>query len=137
MRKLLMQASHIARVYRPGQPSETWALRDINLRIYAGDFITILGPTGAGKSTLLRILGLREPPTHGDLFYEGRLVTGLSTRELQPDLLLLDEPVADLIPTPDSARAQPIILATADPEIAARGYAIYRLTDGRLSLIGG
>lgn len=132
-----MQASHMQKVYRQGQPDECHALRDINLRIYAGDFITILGAPGAGKTTLLRILGLSEPPTYGDLYYEGRLVTGLTNADLRPALLLLDEPTPDLIGAPPQPRPQAIIITTTDPEIAALGSTIYRLTDGTLYLIGG
>ncbi|MDF2626970.1 MAG: transporter ATP-binding protein [Symbiobacteriaceae bacterium] len=130
-----MQACRIAKVHRPDGPDPVWALRNIDLRIYAGDFITILGAPGAGKSTLLRILGLQEPPTHGDLYYEGRLITGLTTNDLQPDLLLLDEPTHAMTQSVPVART--VILATADPEIAALGSTIYRLTDGSLYLIGG
>jgi ABC-type iron transport system FetAB ATPase subunit len=133
MRKLLMQASHIRKVYRQGQPDQHLALDNISLQIYAGDFITILGPQGAGKTTLLLILALHDPPTSGDLYYEGRLVTGLTNADLRPDILFLDEPTA----LPSTPPDQTVILATADPEIAAHGSAIYRLTEGRLTRIGG
>ena len=133
MRKLLMQASRISKVFRQGQPDQHLALDNINLQIYAGDFITILGPAGAGKTTLLRILSLQEPPTSGDLAYAGRLVTGLTAADLRPDILFLDEPTAVPSMTPD----QTVILATQDPEIAALGSVICRLTEGRLVRIGG
>jgi predicted ABC-type transport system involved in lysophospholipase L1 biosynthesis ATPase subunit len=133
MWRLIMHASHISKVYRPAGPNPIWALTNIDLRIYAGDLIAIVGAPGAGKTTLLRILGLQEPPTCGDLYYKGRLITGLTTSDLRPDIRFLDEPTAVPSPTP----AQAIVLATADPEIAARGSTIYRLTDGRLERIGG
>lgn len=128
-----MHASHISKAYRSDGPNPIWALRNIDLRIYAGDLIAIVGAPGAGKTTLLRILGLQEPPTCGDLYCEGRLITGLTTSDLRPDILFLDEPTAVPSPTP----AQAIVLATVDPEIAARGSTIYRLTNGRLERIGG
>lgn len=39
--------------YFPGKPNEVWALRDINLEIFSGQFIIFFGPSGCGKSTLL------------------------------------------------------------------------------------
>lgn len=150
MRRLLLHASHITRIYRAGEADEVHALRDLSLRIYAGDFVAILGPDGAGKTTLLRILSLRDRPTAGDLYYEGRLVTGLSDAELldiRPTLLLADEPTRGRKPPArelilnalrlENRRGTTIILATADPEAAAHGSTIYRLDKGIIYLIGG
>jgi NitT/TauT family transport system ATP-binding protein len=53
-------------------------LHDINLEIREHEVVAILGPSGCGKSTLLRaIIGL-EPPTSGQIFYRGKLQTGLN-----------------------------------------------------------
>jgi len=150
MRKLLMQACGISRVYRAGAPDEVTALREISLRIYAGDFLAIVGPAGAGKTTLLRILGLLDRPTAGDLYYEGRLVSGISDAELaeiRPALHLLDDPthshmepdLANLLRTlhREHAAGQTIILATDDPETAAHGDRLYRIANGIIHSIGG
>lgn len=47
------------------------ALRDINLAINAGEFVSIVGPAGAGKSTLLRMLTREQAPTHGKILVDG------------------------------------------------------------------
>lgn len=47
-------------------------LRGINLRIYPGDSIAIIGASGVGKSTFLHILGTLERPTHGQVLYKGK-----------------------------------------------------------------
>jgi len=50
------------------QDANTKVLKDINLEINEGDFITITGPSGGGKSTLLRILGDLISPTSGHIY---------------------------------------------------------------------
>jgi putative ABC transport system ATP-binding protein len=61
----------------------TQALRGVDVELRAGRISAITGPSGSGKSTLLAVLALRERPASGDLRYRGRLVSGLSRRQLQ------------------------------------------------------
>ena len=56
----------------------TSVLRDIELDIRAGEFITILGPSGCGKSTLLRIIAGLEPQTAGTVTIDGAAMDGLA-----------------------------------------------------------
>ncbi|MBD9524462.1 ABC transporter ATP-binding protein [Ensifer sp. ENS02] len=51
------------------------ALKNINLDVREGEFLSILGPSGCGKSTLLRIIAGLENPTGGDIVIAGRRVT--------------------------------------------------------------
>lgn len=48
---------------------KTWVLRNINLEIKAGEFVSIMGPSGAGKSTLLHILGMLDDPSGGEYYF--------------------------------------------------------------------
>jgi putative ABC transport system ATP-binding protein len=57
------------------------ALRDVSIRIAAGEHIAIQGPSGCGKSTLLHILGCVDTPTSGSLRLDGREVAALSDRD--------------------------------------------------------
>ena len=47
------------------------ALNGINLDIYEGEFVSIIGPSGSGKSTLLNMLGALDKPTKGKIFIDG------------------------------------------------------------------
>ncbi|WP_428606025.1 ABC transporter ATP-binding protein [Sedimenticola sp.] len=57
------------------------ALRDINLEMNAGDYLSIMGPSGSGKSTLLNILGLLDKPDSGHYYLEGTDTTTLDETE--------------------------------------------------------
>jgi len=57
-------------------------LKGVNLEVFAGDFLAIMGPSGGGKSTLLYILGLLDKPTSGSYLFEGREVSTLSEAEM-------------------------------------------------------
>ncbi|MDO5860576.1 ABC transporter ATP-binding protein [Methanobrevibacter sp.] len=57
---------------------EVFALKDINLTIETGSFVSFVGPSGCGKTTLLRIIEGFEKPTEGTVKDDGELVTGPS-----------------------------------------------------------
>lgn len=52
------------------------ALKDFNLEVHAGEFITIVGPSGCGKSTFLNVLGGLHKPSAGQVLIDGKAVTG-------------------------------------------------------------
>ena len=60
---------------------ETWVLRQINLDILEGDFVTVMGPSGAGKSTLLAIVGFYDHSWEGEYVFQGQAVQKLSAKE--------------------------------------------------------
>ena len=68
------QARGITKVYRMGEV-EVHALRGVDLDLYEGEFIVLLGPSGSGKSTLLNILGGLDVPTAGTVSYRGKDLT--------------------------------------------------------------
>ena len=60
---------------------ETTALREIDLEIEKGDFVSVMGPSGCGKSTLLHVLGLLDNPTGGEYHLLGEEVSGYSEQQ--------------------------------------------------------
>ena len=48
-----------------------YILRDINLSVEQGEFVSIMGPSGSEKSTLLYLLGMLERPTSGEYLFDG------------------------------------------------------------------
>jgi putative ABC transport system ATP-binding protein len=81
-REPLLEGRELLQLYAaPTGPTQ--ALRGIDVAVTGGRISAITGPSGSGKSTLLAVLALRERPAGGELRHRGRLVSGLSRRELQ------------------------------------------------------
>src|SRR5438105_1404657 len=70
-RVAVYQARGITKVYHMGEVDVN-ALRGVDLDLYEGEFVVLLGPSGSGKSTLLNILGGLDVPTVGLVNYRGR-----------------------------------------------------------------
>ena len=58
---------------------ETQVLRDVNLDVWPGEVVVVLGPSGSGKSTMLRCINLLEPPTAGHILIEDKEITARGT----------------------------------------------------------
>jgi len=71
---------NVEKFYQTG-PTRTWVLRQINLTIEAGEFVTIMGPSGAGKSTLLGILGMLDGGWSGSYEFLGHPVHDLKPKQ--------------------------------------------------------
>lgn len=80
-------AEHIIRLQNVTKEFDTKngkvvALKDINLDIDKGDAYGIIGLSGAGKSTLVRTINLLEEPTEGKVLFDGNVLTGIKSKEL-------------------------------------------------------
>ena len=74
-------ARGLTKTYRMGDV-EVPALRSIDLQLYRGELVVLLGPSGSGKSTLLNILGGLDAPTSGEVYYLDHKLTGASEADL-------------------------------------------------------
>lgn len=80
-KQALLEVSNLIREFPAGE-STVQILKDINLTIYEGELVAIVGQSGSGKSTLMNILGCLDRPTYGS--YK---VAGQETGKLEPDAL--------------------------------------------------
>ncbi len=78
---IIFKAEGLTKVYRMGEV-EVHALRGIDLQLYAGELVVLLGPSGSGKSTLLNILGGLDVPSSGHVWYHGEDLTRASDADL-------------------------------------------------------
>jgi len=76
----MISLAGLERIFQVGD-QQVRALRDINLEIAAGEYLSIMGPSGSGKSTLLNIIGLLDRASSGLYRLDGRDVTALSDEE--------------------------------------------------------
>ncbi len=104
-REPVFRARGITKIYRMGEV-EVHALRGVDLELFEGELVVLLGASGSGKSTLLNILGGLDVPTSGDVVYRDHDLT--ARRRPGPDPLpprarRLRLPVLQPDPQPDRA----------------------------------
>ena len=80
-RKVLIDLKNIVKSYKNGD-QELQVLKGVDLKVYDGEFLAIMGPSGSGKSTLMNIIGLLDRPTSGDYALNGKQVEELKEKEL-------------------------------------------------------
>ncbi|MDD2731945.1 MAG: ABC transporter ATP-binding protein [Candidatus Pacebacteria bacterium] len=77
----LIKLENVSKIFRLGE-IELAVLKEINLEISSGSFVTIMGPSGSGKSTLMYLLGLLDIPSKGRILLEGSDVSKFTEDEL-------------------------------------------------------
>ena len=75
----MIQLQNISKWYNTGG-TRTFVLKDINLAINEGEFVSIMGPSGSGKSTLLNIIGMLDQPSEGNYHFLGQSVYDLKEK---------------------------------------------------------
>lgn len=76
----MIELCHVGRIFTVGD-QQVAALQEIDLRVDAGEYISIMGPSGSGKSTMLNMLGLLDRPTSGKYLLDGGDVTDLDDEQ--------------------------------------------------------
>ncbi|KPK47896.1 MAG: hypothetical protein AMS22_16035 [Thiotrichales bacterium SG8_50] len=80
-KKPILVMDKLCKNYQLGS-TELRVLREINLTIYSGEYVAIMGPSGSGKSTLLNMIGCLDRPSSGDYLLGGQSVAQLDDDEL-------------------------------------------------------
>jgi ABC-type lipoprotein export system ATPase subunit len=76
----MIELKHISKWYQVGG-KPTFILKDINLTIREGEFVSIMGPSGSGKSTLLHILGMLDDANEGEYIFMDQAVHSLKEKQ--------------------------------------------------------
>ena len=80
-RETLIKVSEVNKIFNLGKVI-VHALRDINLEIFRGEYLSIMGPSGSGKSTLFNMIGALDRPSSGFVEVAGYNLTKLNARQL-------------------------------------------------------
>jgi ABC-type lipoprotein export system ATPase subunit len=79
----LLELAHISKRYTsPAGGDGPLVLKDVSLRLAAGESVAVVGPSGSGKSTLLNIIGGLDRPTSGKVMLSGRNLAEMSDKDL-------------------------------------------------------
>jgi putative ABC transport system ATP-binding protein len=76
----MIKLEHISKWINQGN-IRNFILKDINLEIGEGEFVSVMGPSGSGKSTLLNIIGMLDTPSEGDYDFMGQEVFKLKEKQ--------------------------------------------------------
>ena len=80
---VVLEARHVTRKFpAPGGRTLT-ACRDVNLKLYKGKTLGLVGESGCGKSTFMRFLVSLDTPTEGEIFFHGKDITRMKGEELR------------------------------------------------------
>jgi putative ABC transport system ATP-binding protein len=78
---VVFRARNLTKIYRVGEVEVT-ALHSLDLDIYQGEFVVVLGPSGSGKSTLVNILGGIDSPSRGEALWRDHNLVSAGEKEL-------------------------------------------------------
>lgn len=100
--ELILQANHVTKRYpAPGNRLLT-ACSDVNIAVYKGETLGIVGESGCGKTTLIKMIMQLEMPTEGEILYRGRDITRLKGEALRQNRrhiqMVFQEPAASFNP---------------------------------------
>jgi len=77
---MLIKLRHVEKFYDTGA-GRTFVLRNINIDVPRGEFITVMGPSGAGKTTMLNIVGMLDGGWAGEYYLDGQPVHEMNTKQ--------------------------------------------------------
>ena len=77
----LISVKGVSKVFKVGEENFT-ALRDINLEIDSGSFMSFVGPSGSGKTTILNLIGGLDIPTTGNIFFKNTKLSSMNRNQM-------------------------------------------------------
>jgi putative ABC transport system ATP-binding protein len=118
----MMELIEVTKLYQQGR-RVVQAVRGVNLRVGAGEFVSIMGPSGSGKSTLMHLMGALDTPTSGRALFDGRDLREMSDRQrslLRRTRIGFVFQFFNLLPTLTAAEnvAMPLLLGGASRRVA-------------------
>jgi len=81
MNSKLISVKDVSKVFKVGEENFT-ALRDINLEIDSGSFMSFVGPSGSGKTTILNLIGGLDVPTAGNIFFKNTKLSSMNRNQM-------------------------------------------------------
>jgi len=81
MTSKLISVKGVSKVFKVGEENFT-ALRDINLEIDSGSFMSFVGPSGSGKTTILNLIGGLDIPTTGNIFFKNTKLSSMNRNQM-------------------------------------------------------
>jgi putative ABC transport system ATP-binding protein len=81
MNSKLISVKDVSKVFKVGEENFT-ALRDINLEIDSGSFMSFVGPSGSGKTTILNLIGGLDVPTAGNIFFKNTKLSAMNRNQM-------------------------------------------------------
>jgi putative ABC transport system ATP-binding protein len=78
----LIETRNLVKVYFRKNSPPIKALDGVNLEVFAGKFLTLVGRSGSGKTTLLNLIGALDRPTSGEVLFEGKSLKDFSNQDL-------------------------------------------------------
>jgi ABC-type oligopeptide transport system ATPase subunit len=99
---IVLKANHIVKQFHASGGRMLTACNDINLNVYKGKTLGIVGESGCGKSTFVRMVMSLDQPTSGEILYHGKNIVNLSKKEIwenrQNMQMVFQDPLASFNP---------------------------------------
>jgi len=78
----MIKLDKVVKSYQIDEETTFYALRESSVEIKEKEFVAIVGPSGSGKSTLMHLIGLLDKPSQGEIFVQGKKISGLNDDQI-------------------------------------------------------